>query len=264
MADGWRLFWRTVGVFAYRDLTIQYRTLYRGLAWFLVQQALYVGLFAVFLEGIFGRGRTAEAGAAPYWLYVYSGIVIWQFFAKAISRAMTSLIDQRAILSRVRVSVPAIPVAAVAACTVELAVSLIMLAIALAATGAGHVDLAGTVTGILALLLFCICTAAIGMLLAVANVWIEELRHVFPVLLQLWFFLTPVVYFPDAAPEALRWVFTINPVSEFLDVFRNVVLSSGHVTGSFGSFALCGAAYVLVSAAISYLAFREASLSDRL
>ncbi len=220
MADGWRLFWRTVGVFTYRDLAIQYRTLYRGLAWFLVQQALYVVLFAVFLEGIFGRGRPVEAGAAPYWLYVYSGIVIWQFFAKAISRAMTSLTDQRAILSRVRVSIPAIPVAAVAACTVELAVSLVMLAIAIAVTGSGHATAGGLALGAVALVLFLICTAAIGMLLAVANVWVEELRQVFPVLLQLWFFLTPVVYFADAAPEGLRWVFEVNPVAATLDLVR--------------------------------------------
>lgn len=223
MPEAWSLFWRTVGVFTYRDLAIQYRTLYRGLAWFLVQQALYVVLFAVFLEGIFGRGRPVEAGAAPYWLYVYSGIVIWQFFAKAISRAMTSLTDQRAILSRVRVSIAAIPVAAVAACTVELAVSLVMLALAIAVTGSGHVTAAGLGVGAIALVLFLICTAAIGMLLAVANVWVEELRQVFPVLLQLWFFLTPVVYFADAAPEGLRWVFEVNPVAVFLSDLRTAI-----------------------------------------
>lgn len=230
MTETWRLFWRTVGVFAYRDLAIQYRTLYRGLAWFLAQQALYVGLFAVFLEGIFGRGRVTETGAAPYWLYVYSGIVIWQFFAKSISRAMTSLTDQRAILSRVRVSIPAIPVAAVMAGTVELAVSLLILGLALAVTGTGHADAAGLLLVLVALGLFWICTAAIGMLLSVANVWIEELRHVFPVLLQLWFFLTPVVYFADGAPEGLKWVFDVNPVAVFLNFFRGEILvpSNGH------------------------------------
>lgn len=263
MADDWRLFWRTVGVFASRDLAIQYRTLYRGLAWFLVQQALYVGLFAVFLEGIFGRGRGPEAGAAPYWLYVYSGIVIWQFFAKAISRAMTSLTDQRAILSRVRVSIPAIPVAAVVAGTVELAVSLVMLALALAVTGTGHIDALGLLLALVALALFWICTAAIGMLLAVANVWVEELRHVFPVLLQLWFFLTPVVYFTDGAPEGLRWVFEINPVAAFLQVFRDIALPNG-LHGDFVQLLLLTGLCLVVSAVFSFFAFSDNPLTDRL
>ncbi len=263
MADEWRLFWRTVGVFTYRELTIQYRTLYRGLAWFLVQQALYVGLFAIFLEGIFGRGRGTGAGAVPYWLYVYSGIVIWQFFAKAISRAMTSLTDQRAILSRVRVSLPAIPVAAVVSGTVELAVSLLILAVALAVAGAGHLDAAGLGLGLAALGLFWICTAAIGLSLAVANVWIEELRHVFPVLLQLWFFLTPVVYFADGAPEGLKWVFELNPVAMFLAVFRDVVLSND-MHGGFVQLALSGAVCAAVSGLLLVLVFSRSPLTDKL
>jgi ABC-type polysaccharide/polyol phosphate export permease len=263
MADEWRLFWRTVGVFTYRDLAIQYRTLYRGLAWFLVQQALYVGLFAVFLEGIFGRGRAAGAGAVPYWLSVYSGIVIWQFFAKAISRAMTSLTDQRAILSRVRVSLPAIPVAAVVSGTVELAVSLIMLALALGFTGAGHVDAGGLALAFLALGLFWVCTAAIGMLLALANVWIEELRHVFPVLLQLWFFLTPVVYFADGAPDGLRWILDINPVAVFLGVFRQIILLN-EIHGDFIQLAIAGAICLLVSLVLFFFVFSDSPLADKL
>lgn len=206
---GWQLF--------VRNLKVQVRQSLLGYAWLLLPP-LVTGLVWVLL----GRSRVLNVAASnvPYPVFVLAGVFLWQGFVEALNCPLQQLSSAKATLAKVRVPHEAFVAAGAAVVVFN---SLLRLGVLLGLTLWFGVPLTGTLAlaplGLVALLLLGL---GLGWLLALLGLLYADVAQGLPVVLNLWFLLTPVVYSPPAAYA--KW-FNLNPVTPLLLTTRSWLLA---------------------------------------
>ena len=201
-------------ILARRDIQVRYRQTVLGVAWALIPPVVTASVFAFVL----GRVAHVPSDGVPYLLFAFSGLVPWQFFAVALSQSGNSLVTNQSLITKVYLPRMIVPLAAIVACTPDLGISLALLVamIVQSRLSVGQSILA--LPPLLALLATFLVAA--GLLTSALNVEYRDVRHAMPVLIQLWMFLTPVLYPSTIVPDAWQWVLGLNPMATVVDGFR--------------------------------------------
>jgi lipopolysaccharide transport system permease protein len=198
----------------WRDVKVRYKQTLMGVAWVVIQPLATMLIFTF----VFNRIAHLDSGAIPYPLFAYSGLLLWAFFAGAVSAGTNSLISNTSLVTKVYFPRAFIPAAAVGAGLVDFGVGALLMA-GLAVYYGVHVT-----WGLLLLPVFVALAAALalatGMLASALTVKYRDLRHALPFLLQFWMFASPVIYPSGAVPERWRWLLTLNPLAGVLEGFR--------------------------------------------
>ena len=202
----------------WRDVRVRYKQTLLGAAWAVVQPVAAMVVFTV----VFGHVAGLTSHGLPYSLFVYTALVPWTFFSTAVTQASNSLVMQERILTRVYFPRLLIPVAAIAACLVDLAITMLVLAGMLVYFRIG-VDWTLLLLPVFVVLTF-LTTSAIGVWLAAVNVRYRDVRYITPFLVQIWFFATPVAYASDVVPDKWQSLFRLNPMVGVIEGFRWTVL----------------------------------------
>lgn len=219
-----------------RDIKVRYKQTLMGVAWVIIQPLMTMLIFTL----VFNRFVHLDAGPLPYPLFALSGLLLWLFFANAVTNSTHSLISNSNLITKVYFPRMFIPAASVGAGLVDLSVAFLLLIIMCFYYGV-------TLTlNILLLPLFVLLMAllalGVGLLSAAVTVKYRDLRHALPFIIQLWMFASPVIYPATVVPSNWRWLVTINPVAGAIEGFR------ASLTGA--PFSLT---HVLVSVAITLL-----------
>ena len=198
----------------WRDVKVRYKQTLMGVAWVVIQPLATMLIFTF----VFQRIARLDSGAIPYPLFAYSGLLLWAFFAGAVSAGTNSLISNTSLVTKVYFPRAFIPAAAVGAGLVDLAVGSVLMAGLAVYYGVN-------VTWALLLLpvfvaLAAVLALAVGMLASALTVKYRDLRHALPFLLQFWMFASPVIYPSQAVPARWRWLLTLNPFAGVLEGFR--------------------------------------------
>lgn len=246
--------------FTLRDLKVRYRQAFVGVAWVVLQPLVMLLIFRVFFVKVLNRDVTASG--VPYAVSAYAGLLWWQFFAGSVRDAASSLVQNRILVTRVYFPRMLLPLSAVGAALVDLGVGSVLLIVLMAANGLvpGWTLLACPV-----FLAFGIATVAAATIwLSALNAIYRDIGYVVPFLLQLGFFVTPVVYeTADLVPAAWQWWFRINPVTVTIEGLRWSLFGGDSAAGSP---AVVSALLVLVVLAggLVYLRRVESWIADRI
>jgi ABC-2 type transport system permease protein/lipopolysaccharide transport system permease protein len=211
---------RLVRVLAEREYRVRYQQTVLGFAWALLTPVLLTVVFTLFLHHVAGVG----SGAAPYPLFAYLGLVPWVFFSTSLAQGGPSLITHGALLNTVYCPREVFPLSAVLVAGVDAALSLCVLAALFVAYGyAPHLDTAYWAPVLLAVQVA--FTLGLTLLLSAVMVYVRDVKHGLPVLLQVALFATPVAYALDAVPPALRLPYVlVNPLAAVIDGYRSTLL----------------------------------------
>jgi ABC-type polysaccharide/polyol phosphate export permease len=221
--------------FARRDLKARFRGTLLGWLWSLMLPLatllIYSAVFSIIFRATpppFGNG---EPGIYVVWLLV--GMVTYSFFANGVSLAMPSLLSAGNLLQKIYIPsyVPVIGTA-IAASTqslIEYAILIIVLLVV------GNFGVTWLLFPLL-LLMFFIFTTCVAMTLAILNVYARDLQQITGVVIQLLFFLSPILYPLDQVPEdwkgiPIRGIMAANPVAEYIVAFRNLLYDLTLPTG---------------------------------
>ena len=197
-----------------RDIKVRYKQTLMGIAWVLIQPLLTMLIFTL----VFNRFVRLDTGALPYPLFALSGLLLWLFFANAVTNCTNSLLLNAHLITKVYFPRLFIPMAAVGTGLVDLAVSsLLLIALAL------YYGLTWTWSALLVpvfVLLMLLLALGVGLLCAAITVKYRDLRHALPFIIQLWMFASPVIYPTSIVPEGWRWLLIVNPVASIIEGFR--------------------------------------------
>lgn len=202
---------------AWRDVKVHYRQAILGVTWVVLQPLLLMMTFAVF----YSRLARFETGGIPYPLFAYSGLVLWTFFASAITSSGNSLVSSVNLITKVYFPRMIVPAAAVIACLVHLGISSVVLIVMLGfyrVTPSVHLLALPLV--IAATVVF---TIAVGLWAAALNVRYRDVRLLLPFAVQVWLLASSVIIPSSAVPERWRWIPRLNPMSAFIEAFRSAL-----------------------------------------
>jgi len=204
----------------WRDIKVRYKQAAMGAAWAIIQPLAMMLIFAVFL-GAFMRVPTE---GIPYSLFFYSGLVPWMFFAGAISAGSVSLLNSSNLITKVYFPRLIVPAGAVGALLIDLLItSAILIALALYF---GKALTWNVLMFPVMILLTVLLALDFSIWLAGLTVKYRDIRHALPFVLQLWMFVTPIVYPLVVVPERWRWAMYLNPMTGIVEGIRSSL--TGH------------------------------------
>lgn len=206
--------------FVWRDLKVRYRQTAVGVAWAIFQPFMAMVVFSVFFGGL----AHMPSDGVPYPIFVYTGLLFWQFFSSSLGDVSGSLISNQSIVTKVYFPRLILPLAVIATNLVDFFVASIVL-VGLMFYYGFLPHLSGLL--VLPLLLVITYLAALGggLFLASINVKYRDVRYILPYFLQMLLFVTPVIY-PSSIAGKYAWILAINPMTGVIKAARAAVLGT--------------------------------------
>jgi len=207
-----------------RDIKVRYKQTLLGIAWVVMQPLLTTLVFTVFL-GILAR---VPAGGLPYALLVYTGLLPFNLFSSGVGTAAYSLIGNSNLITKVYFPRVLLPASAIAARLVDFGISFVILAGLLAYYRLVEQYPVALTWNLAAIPFLVVLTAlfslGLGMLVSALNVKYRDFGAALPVVLQLWMFVSPVIYPIGIVPGRWQRVYALNPLVGIIEGFRAALL----------------------------------------
>ena len=203
----------------WRDVKVRYKQTALGVAWAVLQPLLTMVVFTA----IFGRLAGVPSEGEPYPIFVYAGLLPWSFFNQAVTTSSNSLVGNAALITKVYFPRLVIPGAAVGAGLVDFAIAAVILFVMAFHYG---VAFGASILMLIPLaLLTMLFAVGIGMWMSALNVKYRDVRYALPFVLQIWMYVTPIIYPVTFIPQRWRWLIVLNPLSGIIQGFRSAIFS---------------------------------------
>jgi lipopolysaccharide transport system permease protein len=246
----------TLGI---REVKLRYRQTALGAAWVVLQPLFAAGIFTI----VFGLIAKMPSGDVPYFIFSYAGLLAWNAFANTLSKASTCLVGNASLISKVYFPRLILPFSIVLPTLIDFAVAMGMMFVLMFVPYHGQDGLIHHVWPGARILLLPVWLALVlllglsfGIYAAALMVRYRDVQHVLPVLIQLGFYATPVVYSLEKIsklPASIRPLFFLNPMSGLLEAFRWSLLGTN--TLNLGMLAY-SAVFAVVGLFLATVAFR--------
>lgn len=203
-----------------RDLKARYRGSLLGFFWSLANPLMLLGVYTL----VFTKFFPVQV-VQPYPLFLFSGILPWTFFAAAVLESTSSISANAGLIKKVMFPAEALPLVVVLSHLVHFALALpILLAAILAFAALGKFDLSWTMLlAPVLMLLQTLFVAGIAMTVSSASVLFRDLRDIIANLMQLGFFVTPIIYLIDnVQSRVLRAMLRMNPMTPFVVAYQDI------------------------------------------
>jgi lipopolysaccharide transport system permease protein len=211
--------------FARQDLLDRYASSILGGLWTFIFPLVNILIFIFVFSKIMGA-RLASFGVEfseyGYSIYLVTGMLAWSSFSLTLSRVTNVFIDKAALIGKVNISLRTLPLYILISEGVIYAVSMLLFAIFLLLIDfpfTWHWLLVPAIYVVQQLLAY-----AIGFFCAVISVFVRDVREFVTVLVQVWFWLTPIVYVVTILPESYQALLMLNPVYLLIESYRDAIL----------------------------------------
>lgn len=199
-----------------RDVKTKYRRSVLGMLWSVLNPLGMMIIMSIVFSHVF------RSNIENFPVYLMCGQVIFNFYNEASTVAMSSVLGNASLIKKVYVPKYLFPVSKVCSCFVNLVTSFIALVIVIVATG--------TKLSWTALLVFIpviyvfVFSLGMGLMLSALVVTFRDLQHLYGILITAWMYMTPIFYPVDMLPEWVADLVRLNPLANFIEMFRDVIL----------------------------------------
>ncbi len=219
-------------ILAWRDISVRYKQSLLGTAWVILQPLLLMLVFTTFM----GRVVRVPSDDLPYSIFVFSGLMVWQFFAGILQRVTSSVISSGEMIRKVYFPRLAVPIAA----ALPAGYDFLFLFITFIFLLLFYIIFKGVIIVItwkLLLIPFFILLAAItalgfGIWFSCWGVRYRDINHLLPVIIQIWFFASPVTYPTSLVHGKTRILYGLNPMMASIDGIRWCIFGDRYMPGS--------------------------------
>jgi ABC-type polysaccharide/polyol phosphate export permease len=238
-----------VRTLAERDLRVRYKQAILGFAWSILTPLALMLVFTVFFQ----RVARVDTGKAPYALFAYLGLLPWTFFSTSVSLGGQSLVANNQLVNKVYCPREVFPLASMGVAAADGLLATLVLGLLFAVTG--FAPKATAVWLPLLLVVQVAFTFGVTLVISAVLVFLRDLRHLLPIILQLGLFATPVAYGMNVVAPSLQVVYSAaNPLAPVIDGYRRTILygqaPDWHLLGP-------GAATAVALLAVGYAVFKR-------
>lgn len=225
-----------------------------GAAWVILQPLAQSAIFAIVLSEVLSARLPGNLGKFTYAVYLLAGMLCWSLFFEIVTRSIGIFIENANLLKKIsfpRITLPIIGVGSGLLNNTFLAVATVIVCLFMnVKPSAAWLSLP-----ILMLITAALATG-IGLFWGIINVFLRDVSQVAPVLLQLWFWMTPIVYTRETVPSSFAAILQINPMTPLVNAYQDVF-----VKNEFPDFStlIYPTTLSILALAIAYVTFRRAS-----
>ena len=195
---------------ARRDIIGRTHGTWLGWSWLVAQPALQVIAFWFLLDVVF---QVRSPGQVRYLNYFLIGMLPWLFISDVLNRSINVLSEFGALYQRSRFPVEVLPL-------LPMALGLLIYLPVYAGVAIYFQDWLAGLKAIVILVLLFVWMVPLAYGLSVLGLFVREVRQVFPFLLTMIMYLTPIMYAPSSLPESLRWALAFNPFADIMALIQ--------------------------------------------
>jgi lipopolysaccharide transport system permease protein len=238
-------------LFFWREIKTRYKQSYLGGVWIVLSPLVSTAIYSVLL----GYLARFPSDGVPYPLYVLVGITVWQFFSRCLIGTSTSLADQSVLISKIYFPRIIAPLAAVLSAGFDFGVMLVLLLAAMLALRIFPEP--RTLLAFVFVIQMAFLALGIGLILTGIDAVMRDVRIVLNLVLQVWYFASPIIYPIRVVPQKFLTYYYINPVAPLIEGFRWAMLGGATPPPPLWS-VLLSAAVSVVLLVIGALLFQKA------
>ncbi len=211
------LLWRWV----IRNIKVRYKQSFLGVLWAILQPLATALLFAL----VFSFFVRVDTDGVPYLLFYYCALLPWTFFASSVSFGTQSLVSNLNLVTKIYFPKEILPLSAVLASLVDFCVAVTIYVVMMVIY---HVPVGPSLLLLpVVLIIQVLLSVGVVLLASALNVFYRDIRFVVPLGMQLWMYLTPVIYPSSQVPERFRTLYmVINPMAGLIDSYRRIALAA--------------------------------------
>ncbi|RMO80997.1 Lipopolysaccharide ABC export system, permease [Pseudomonas syringae pv. philadelphi] len=193
-----------------------------GGLWMIINPLAQVAIYALVLSNVLAAKLPGIDNKYAYAVYLMAGMLAWSYFSEIIGRCLTLFIDQGNLMKKMRFPRITLPVIVAGSCLLNYVLLFAAILLVFAALGQWpHWQMLWLIPLTLVVTALAV---GLGLILGVLNVFVRDVGQVIPILLQVWFWFTPIVYPLNIIPEQFKSVMGINPMFPIVSAYHDVLV----------------------------------------
>lgn len=193
-----------------------------GGLWMIIHPLSQVAIYALILSNVLAARLPGIDNKYAYALYLMAGVLAWNLFSEIVSRCLNLFIEQGNLMKKMRFPRIALPVIVVGSCLLNNLLLFVAVLVVFAALGQmPSLDMFWLIPLTLVVTALAV---GLGLVLGVVNVFVRDIGQVVPIILQVWFWFTPIVYSANVIPEYLRSFMNMNPMFSVVNAYHDVLV----------------------------------------
>ena len=209
--------------FSWRDIKVRYKQTVIGILWAIFQPFMTMVVFTIF----FGNFAKMPSDGIPYPIFVYTGLLFWQFFSGALTSTSNCLISNQGIITKVYFPRLLLPISSTITKFVDFSIASVIL-IGMMIYYQYTPNLIGLLILPLLLLITFMASVGGGLFLASINVKYRDVRYILPFFISMMMFITPVIY-PASIAGKYSWILALNPMTGVIKAARAALLGNAPI-----------------------------------
>ncbi len=193
-------------------VTLRYRRTVLGFLWTLVSPLLTMAVTSVVFS------MMMRFPLQDFAVFLFSGLIPWALFSACLLQGGQTLIENEALIKKIYVPRQTLVIARCAGLLIDAMLSFASLFVIALAIGAHFTSALMMLP--LAFLLTFVFACGMALITSVASVFLRDTQQILGIVMQAGYFLTPVIYPISIVPERFQWLFQLNPMYHFIELFR--------------------------------------------
>lgn len=246
----WKELWRYRELFyffAWRDIKIKYKQTLLGFLWAILQPLLMMIVFTLF----FGRVLNVPSQNLPYPVFVFSGLLLWNMFSTGLTNSSNSMVNNSTIIKKIYFPRLIIPASSILVVLFDFLMAFVLF-VPILIFYKQPLSWSALWCWPLALMISVVATFGPGCWLAALNVKYRDFRYVIPFLIQILFFLTPIIYPVSMLKNPLlQYILVLSPMYAAVELFR-LPLTGADVNSAFLLVSLSASTFFLLAGVLYF------------
>ena len=246
----WKELWRYRELFyffAWRDIKIKYKQTMLGFLWAILQPLIMMIIFTLF----FGRVLNVPSQNLPYPVFVFSGLLLWNMFSTGLTNSANSMVNNATIIKKIYFPRLIIPASSILVVLFDFLMAFVLF-IPILIFYKQPLSWSALWCWPLALIISVVATFGPGCWLAALNVKYRDFRYVIPFLIQILFFLTPIIYPVSMLKNPmLQYMLVLSPMYAAVELFR-LPLTDADVNSTFLLISLSASIFFLLAGVLYF------------
>lgn len=209
-----------------RDIVTFYKQTILGSLWFIIQPVLTTIMFLF----VFGNLAGISTDGIPGPLFYFAGIILWNYFADCLNRNSKTFIENQNVFGKVYFPRLVVPISVTLSNLVKFGIQFVVFVIIYlyyVITGVGVVPNVYACLFPLLVIITAGLSLGFGIIFSSLTTKYRDLTFLLQFGVQLWMYVTPVIYPLSTMPEGKRWIFYLNPMTSIIETFKYGSVGSG-------------------------------------
>ncbi len=193
-----------------------------GGMWVIINPLSQVAIYALILSNVLAAKIPGIENKYSYAIYLMAGLLVWTLFSEIVNRCLNLFIEQGNLMKKMsfpRITLPAIVIGSCLLNYILLFVAVLVIFALL-----GH-QFSYAMLWLIPLTLCVVALAlGIGLALGVLNVFLRDIGQMVPIVMQVWFWFTPIIYPESIIPESYRYLMNLNPLYPIVSAYHEVLV----------------------------------------